>query len=50
MAEIIKTNQENYVPCSISGNGEKNILTKIKNVQMTFQECANDFPGWPHML
>ena len=50
MAEILKTNQEKYVPCSSSGKGEKNILTKIpfhgdqlfeeraRNVQMTFQD------------
>lgn len=50
MAEILKTNQEKYVPCSSSGKGKKNILTKIpfhgdqlfeeraRNIQMTFQD------------
>ena len=50
MAEILKTNQERYVPCSSSGEGKKNILTQIpfhgdqlfeeraRNVQMTFQD------------
>lgn len=55
MAEILKTNQEKYVPCSSSGKGKKNILTKIpfhgdqlfeeraRNVQMTFQDGINPY-------